>query len=134
MKKMRYLDYDGFSWCCLHGGANSVTYKKPLIDFLGHAKLAYWVNRMVLQPTLAGSHNVDVVYGPDDVLEPVIMHLGEDNTVSLDVIVKDMEGKEIQRKSYDGIPLKAGRNTVELEAFKPTFPNGGHYVIEYVIR
>ncbi|MFW6370525.1 MAG: glycosyl hydrolase family 2, partial [Bacteroidota bacterium] len=47
MKKMRYLDYDGFSWCSLHGGANSATYKKPLIDFMDHAKLAYWANKMV---------------------------------------------------------------------------------------
>ena len=30
MKKQRILDYDGFSWCCLHGGANSGTYKKTV--------------------------------------------------------------------------------------------------------
>ncbi|MEM1134502.1 MAG: glycosyl hydrolase family 2 [Bacteroidota bacterium] len=134
MKKMRYLDYDGFSWCCLHGGANSVTYKKPLIDFLGYAKLAFWANKMVFQPTLAGSRNVDVAYGPDDELTPVVMHLGESTATSLDVIIKDIEGKEIQRKSYNNIALKAGRNTTELEAFKPSFPEAGHYVIEYVLK
>jgi hypothetical protein len=64
IKKMRFLDYDGFSWCCLPGGANSVTYKKPLIDYTGVAKLAWHVNKMVFQKTVAGSHDVDVVYGP----------------------------------------------------------------------
>ncbi len=75
MKKQRQLDYDGFSWCNLHGGPNSVTYKKPLIDFHGHAKLAYWTNKMVYQKTVAGSADVNVVYGPEDLVKPVIINL-----------------------------------------------------------
>ena len=42
MKKQILLGYDGFSWCCLHGGANMGTYQKPLIDNLRHPKLAFY--------------------------------------------------------------------------------------------
>ena len=31
------------------------TYKKPLIDCLGHAKLSYYANRMIFQKVVAGS-------------------------------------------------------------------------------
>ncbi len=61
MKKQVLLGYDGFSWCCLHGGPNMATYKKPLVDDLGHPKLSYFVNRMIFQKTWAGSDNADVV-------------------------------------------------------------------------
>jgi len=75
MKKQRILDYDGFSWCCLHGGPNMGTYKKPLIDALGFAKLSYHVNKMIFQRTVAGSNNVDVVYSLADSIHLVIMSL-----------------------------------------------------------
>ena len=134
MKKQRYIDYDGFSWCCLHGGANSVTYKKPLIDFTDHAKLAFWTNKMIFQPTVAGSHNVDVVYGLEDSITPVIMHLGEDEVVDLEVVVSNMEGKETGRKRYKDVQLKTGRNATELPAWRPDFNQEGYYVIDYVIQ
>ncbi|HKK61449.1 MAG TPA: hypothetical protein VJ951_02745, partial [Bacteroidales bacterium] len=44
MKWQRMYDIDGFSWCCLHGGPNSGTYRKPLIDAMGHAKLSFYIN------------------------------------------------------------------------------------------
>ncbi len=132
MKKMRYLDYDGFSWCCLHGGANSITYKKPLIDFLDHAKLAYWANKMVFQHTVAGSHDVDVVYGPDDKIKPVIMHLGEDTKVSLTVKVCNLEGKTVAEKTYNNIALEGGRTATTLDAFMPQLSEE-YYVIRYEV-
>ena len=82
MKKQILLGYDGFSWCCLHGGANMGTYQKPLIDNLRHPKLAFYIKKMITQRTWAGSHNVDVVYGPDDTITPVINHLGEERKVN----------------------------------------------------
>src|SRR5690606_12438195 len=91
MKKQMLLGYDGFSWCSLRGGANSGTYQKPLIDNLRHPKLAYYINQMAFQRTWAGSNNVDVVYGPDDMIEPVIHHLGEQQKVTLKVTLIDNE-------------------------------------------
>lgn len=128
MKKQRYIDYDGFSWCCLHGGPNSVTYKKPIIDFLDHAKLAFWTNKMIFQPT------VDVVYGPADQITPVIMHLGEEKTVDLSVVVKDLEGKTLASKDYNSVALKKGRNKTVLDAWDFKAPGEGYYVVEYIVR
>jgi len=133
MKKQRILDYDGFSWCCLHGGANMGTYKKPLIDCLGHAKLAYHANKMIFQPVVAGSDNVDVVYGPDDEIRPVIMNLGDSKRVSLKVVIKSLDGKVVAEKNYTGIELPGGRTLTKLEAFKPEIKDEDTYAVEYRI-
>lgn len=133
MKKMRILDYDGFSWCCLHGGANTVTYKKPLIDFLDHAKIAYWTNKMIFQKTVAGSDNVDVVYGPEDRIQPAIMHLGEEKTVNLTVTIKNMEGETVHTKEYPKISLQGGRSTAKPEPFMVEGLSG-YYSIHYQIE
>lgn len=134
IKKLRKLDYDGFSWCCLHGGANSGTYKKPVIDFLGYAKLAFYIHQTVYQPILAGSNNVDIVYGPDDKITPMILNIGGQLKVKLTIIVKDkFNGKEIDKKIYKNIILPEGRSVKELATFNPNFKNEGLYFIEYII-
>ena len=131
IKKMRWLDYDGFSWCCLHGGPNSVTYKKPLIDFLGHAKVAWYCNRMAFQPSVAGSFDVDVVYGPDDAITPVILHWGDAGPATLTVAVRDAAGEVVDRRRYDDLALAAGRNSVALEPWRPDFGGEGLFTVEY---
>ena len=135
IKKQRMLDYDGFSWCCLHGGANAATYKKPVIDFLGHAKLAFHIHKTVFNPVLAGSNNVDIVYGPDDTITPMVLNLGEQRKVMLTVIVKDKpDGREIDRKVYENVKLPAGRTVTELDNFKPKFDREGLYWIDYIVK
>ncbi len=134
MKKMRWLDYDGFSWCCLHGGPNSVTYKKPLIDFLGHAKIAWHVNKMVFQRTVAGSYDVDTVYGPEDQITPVINHWGEAGRTDLTVTVHDADGRQVDQKTYVDVELSAGRNKVILADWRPDFGTEGLFSIEYALE
>lgn len=134
MKKQRILDYDGFSWMGLHGGPNSATYKKPLTDFLGHAKLVYWVNKMVFQPVVAGSDNVDVVYGPADRIRPVVMNLGKARNVSLTVRITDPEGNQVDQETYRNIQLPEGRTVTRLPAFNPEVPGEGHYFTEFVVE
>lgn len=131
MKKMRFLDYDGFSWCCLHGGANSVTYKKPLIDFMDHAKLAFWANKMVFQKTVAGSHDVDIVYGPDDLIRPVIIHWGGQRKVKLKVEVKTLDGKLLDERTYSEVDLPSGRSAIPLKPFRPERTWEGFCIVEY---
>ena len=131
MKKQRILDYDGFSWCCLHGGANNGTYKKPLIDCLGHAKLAFYTNKMAFQRILAASNNVDIVYGPDDQIHPVIINLGDTKSVDLTIAVRNMEARTVDTRTYRDIRLSPGRIVVPLAPFKPDFSSKGHYAIEY---
>ena len=133
MKKQRMLDYDGFSWCCLHGGPNSVTYKKPIIDYHGHAKLAWYTNKMLFQRVVAGSGDVDVVYGPSDMVMPVVMNLGDERTVDVTVIVKTA-GKTVDSRKYENITLPSGRTLTELESFRPEFDGDGYYVLEYEVE
>ena len=134
MKKMRCLDYDGFSWCCLHGGANSVTYKKPLIDFLGHAKIAWHVNKMIFQKTVGGSANVDVVIGPKDSVEPVIINWNDEKTVDMTVSILDLSQKEVFSKTYKSVNLEGGRTVKELQSFRPGNLQEGYYYIIYEIK
>ena len=133
MKKQMLIGYDGFSWCTIEGGANMGTYQKPLIDNLGHPKLAYYINRMVFQPTWAGSDNVDVVYGPNDFITPVIHHLGEEVVVDLNVILKDLEGNYIDREIFHAISLKDGRSVTKLKPFRFKIDREGIYAIHYEI-
>jgi len=133
MKKQRILDYDGFSWCCLHGGPNTGTYKKPLIDCLGNAKLAFYTNKMVFQKILAASNNVDVVYGPNDEISPVIMNLGPARTVKLMILVRNAKDQIIDSKTYPVVNLSPGRTVTSLPDFKPAFPSPGYYAIEYMV-
>ena len=134
MKKQRLYGIDGFSWCCLHGGANSGTYKKPIVDTLGHAKLAWHIHKLVHQRVLAGSDNVDIVYGPEDTFTPVIMNLDGAKTVNLKIIVRDASGQEIQRFTFDNIELEEGRNETRLKPVKASFPEEGCYAIEYIVE
>ena len=131
MKKMRWLGYDGFSWCCLHGGPNSVTYKKPLIDFLGHAKIAWHTNRMVFQPSVAGSYDVDMVYGPQDEIVPVVIHWGGAAGAELTVEVMNADGEVVDTRTYANLELPGGRDKVVLEGWRPDFGGEGLYTIEY---
>ena len=134
MKKQMLLEYDGFSWCCLRGGANMGTYQKPLIDNLRHPKLAYYTNKMVFQRTWAASNNVDVVYGPEDEVIPVVHHLGKKKQVDLFVELQTPEGKTIEKKSFENIQLPEGRGIVQLEKFRFKKMKDGVYVIKYELK
>lgn len=133
MKKQRLIGYDGFSWCCLHGGPNMGTYKKPLIDCLGHAKLAFYTNAMIFQEVVAGSDNVDVVYGPEDSIRPVIMNLGDARTVNVKVVIKTVDGDEIDSQEYRNVELPEGRTNTILNPFKPEIEREGLYIVGYEI-
>lgn len=130
-RKKRLLDYDGMVWCSLDGGANCGTYEKPLTDALGHKKLVFHTVRMAFSPTLAGSADVDVSYGPGDSLCPVILHLGEARTVSLAIVISTPAGREVAAKIYDDVALPGGRSRTDLEPWpRPALPEG-LYVVDY---
>lgn len=133
MKWQRMHDVDGFSWCCLHGGPNSGTYRKPLIDAMGHAKLAFYINRMALQDVIAGSNNTDIVYHRRDMLVPVIMNVGDQRTVKLKILVRTAGGAVVDTREFSDIVLEKGRTVKELPSFRPKFPEEGYYVIEYYV-
>lgn len=130
-RKKRLLDYDGMVWCSLDGGANCGTYEKPLTDAMGHKKLVFHTVRMAFSPTLAGSADVDVSYGPGDSIKPVILHLGESRTVTLAIVIVTPEGRELASKTYHDLVLSGGRSRTNLEPWpRPELPDG-FYVVEY---
>jgi Glycosyl hydrolases family 2 len=133
MKKQILLGYDGFSWCCLHGGANMGTYQKPLIDNMRHPKLAFYINKMIFQKTWAGSKNVDVVYGPDDKILPIINHLGKEQRVNLTVSLLDLKRNVKDKRIFKKIDLNNGHVISELEAFRFKNVKDGIYFIVYEI-
>ncbi len=133
MRRQRMLDIDGFSWCSLHGGANSGTYQKPLMDFYGRAKLAYWAVKMLNQDVLAGSADVDVVYGPGDDILPIVMNLGESRLVTVMIEVKNMAEEVVAATQYDRVSLAAGRTVTKLAPWRPDLPAREHYAVEYAV-
>jgi hypothetical protein len=130
-KKERLGGCNGFSWCCLHGGANTATYQKPLLDYRCHAKLAYYIHQLLYQRVLACSDNVDVVYGPNDAIRPVIMNMDKAKTAKLEITVLNMNRKAVDQKIYENINLPAGRSTTKLQPWRPNFPESGAYAVEY---
>ena len=137
-KKMRLLDFDGNQWCPLRGGGNTATYKKPLVDYTGHAKLSYYVYGSMLQETVAASDNVDVVYGPDDKINPVIFNIGERKMVNLSVNIRLPDGSLLFTKMYENVELPGGRSQTRLPGFIPELSRGdniqfsGNCAVEYV--
>ncbi len=129
-KKKRWLGYDGMTWCPLHGGGNMGTYMKPIINYYGHAKLGFYALRTVFQDVVAGTHNVDIVLGPQDPIAPVVMNLGPAQEVDLLVVVKDTEGQEVAQKKYR-MKLPAGRTATVAEPWSFRPEKDGYYALEY---
>lgn len=134
IRKMRWLDYDGLSWCCMWGGGNMGTYQKPLIDALGHKKLAFYAHRMGFQQVLAGSKDVDIVYGPDDHPLLTVMNLGDTQTVDVVVSVYNVKGKRVHRQQFDGVVLGGGRTVTDLDRLTLPHLTDGFYFFEYQVK
>jgi len=133
-RKKRWLGYDGTNWCPLHGGGNTATYRKPVVDYLGYAKMAYHAMRMAYQPVLAGSKNVDIVYGPEDTVPVMVLNMGAAKTVDVFVVARDIDGKTVDRKRYENVQLAAGRTVTDLPPWKPDLEKPGNYIFEYSVH
>ncbi|MCK5468443.1 MAG: hypothetical protein KAI99_08040, partial [Cyclobacteriaceae bacterium] len=132
-RKKRWLDYDGQAWCTLHGGGHTATYQKPLIDYFGYSKMAFHTVKMVFQPVLAGSKNVDIVYGKNDKIPLVIMNMGNEKKVNLKVTVKSTKGKTLFEKVFPNVTLPAGRSFTNLSDWNPRLKSEGFYIFEYEV-
>jgi hypothetical protein len=132
-RKKRWLDYDGQAWCTLDGGGNTATYEKPLTDYYGHAKISYHAIKMAFQPVLAGSRNVDIAYGPADEIPVIVMNVGEDRTVDVTVMVRDLQDQELARKVFPAVKLPAGRTFTDLAPLQFKLPLEGYYQFEYLV-
>ena len=132
-RKKRWLGYDGLNWCSLRGGPNSGTYMKPMVDFYDWAKLSYYTVGMAFQRILAGSRNVDTVYGPGDAIPVMVLNMGPEVTVHVHIVARAADGSIVDRTSYENVKLPAGRGVTDLQEWKPTLPEQGIYAFEYTV-
>jgi hypothetical protein len=133
-RKKRWLDFDGMSWCPLRGGGNTATYMKPLLDYDNYPKLGYYAVQMSFQPILAGSSNVDIVYGPNDTIPVMILHNGDKRTVDVIVRANTMNGVTVAETVFKAIDLPDTRGMLHLGEWKPNLPAETYYAFEYVVR
>ncbi|MEX0780103.1 MAG: discoidin domain-containing protein [Balneolales bacterium] len=133
-RKKRWLGFDGLFWCPLRGGGNTATYMKPLLGFDNHPKLAYYALQMAFQPVLAGSKNVDIVYGPNDEIPVMVMNLGEGRTVDVIIHARNMDGSIVDEIIYREVDLPDGKGVVNLGNWKPDLQDNHYYGFEYIVR
>lgn len=133
-RKKRWMGFDGMNWCPLRGGGNTATYMKPVVDYQNHAKLGYYALQMVFQPVLAGSKNVDMVYGPDDEIPLMIMNLGKSRTVDVTVLAKTMDDEIVDEIHYRSVLLPDGKGVVDLDPWEPDLKPEAYYAFEYIVK
>ena len=132
-RKKRWLGFDGMTWCPLRNGGNTATYKKPLVDYHNHAKLSYHAVTMAFQPVLAGSKNVDIVYGPGDTIPVMVMNLGKSRTVDVKVVVRSMDGSKVAGTLFENVKLPSGKGVVDLGEWMPELEREQYYAFEYIV-
>ena len=128
VKYMRYLGADGLLWCCLTGGANDAGYLKPVIDFYGYAKQAFYALKEGFAKTVCFSKSTDVLAGRGFTVVPVITGCEKGSSYNVTVNVKDAEGNVAYTAAYKNV--QADFQT-ELPPFTPELKSG-YYAIEYV--
>ena len=124
----------GFSWCSLESGPNMFTYQKPIVDPFRVPKLAFYANRMVFGRLWAASEDVDVAYGPGDMIRPVIFNLDGACTVNLTVELQNEKGKVLERKVFKDISVPSGRSVTRLEPFRFRRSSEGTHFIVYKLN
>ena len=120
---------DGMFWCCLQSGANNASYLKPILDFYGYTKLAYYSLREGFQDALAFNMHPDVLLYKGYEIQPCLHGIEEGKFVDLTVTVLDQEGTIIEKKEY----LHIQSSTV-LSPFKPLLTENGYYILRYEIE
>ena len=122
MKIQTLSGVSGFSWCSLESGPNMFTYHKPLVDPFLVPKLAFHANRMAFGRIWAASYDVDTVYGPGDLVRPVVFNMDGACRVNLTVELQNEKGRVLERKSFKDVEVAEGRSVTRLEPFR--FRNG----------
>jgi hypothetical protein len=88
---------------------------------------------MIFQRTVAGSEDVDIVYGPGDSLRPAIMNLDDLKEVNLTLTIRNSKGKILEEKIFKNVRLPEGRTVTYLPAYQPGITTEGYYFIEYKV-
>lgn len=115
-------------WCCLQGGANDVSYLKPVLDFYGYKKFAYYVLGDVYKRDYCALDCDGPFWEMDSRIKPVL--LAEKGRYSVRVLVKQEE-KTVFEKTYV-VDNAAWVNRLGICDF--VFKKAGYYTIELITK
>ena len=133
VKQMRKMGVDGMTWCCLMSGANNGSYMKPPIDFYGYKKLGFYALRDAYRSVYACKEDIDISYGNQDVISPLVFGDAKDVAYDLTVSVINERDEVIDKVEYFMVKPSVADNVV-LKAFKPKWQEKGYYTLEFKLR
>ncbi len=129
-KQLRKLGADGMLWCCLTGGANNASYLKPIIDFYGYKKLAYYQLREGFGEVTAFNEKMDVLFHEGYEICPIVVGAAAEKEYALCIEICDENGQTVAKKS-----LKKGvmqEDNLRFEAWTPCL-DSGYYTVRYTV-
>ena len=129
-KQLWRFGADGMLWCCLWGGANNASYLKPIVDFYGYKKAAYYALRECFENTLCFNEKSDVLWYDGYEVVPMACGLDVGGRYALSVEIFAENGKKIIEKEYPDWFADAER--MQLKPFTPVLENG-YYKIKYIL-
>lgn len=88
---------------------------------------------MGFQSVLAGSKDVDIVYGPSDAPELLVLNIGSERTVDVIVEIINEEGELMDKRIYQNVALPSGRTSTVLGKLELPKLSDGYYFFGYQI-
>ena len=89
---------------------------------------------MAFGRTWAASYDVDTVYGPGDVVQPVIFNMNGASKANLIVELQNEKGRVLERKVFKGVEVPEGRSVTRLEPFRFRNSSEGLRFIVYKLQ
>lgn len=130
VKKLKACDADGMLWCSLWGGANDGGYLKPIIDFYGYKKYAFYALKDGFAPVGAFHAEPLLLWTKTQPVSPLV-YAKDQGRYAVTVEVLDSEDNKIAEKTYSDIFVNGQKR---LESFIPNFNNDGYYKIRYTVE
>ncbi len=128
IRQLYKIGVDGMIWCCLQGGANNGSYLKPILDFYGYKKQAFYVMQELFQEVVAFSADPDVLVSENYRLTPMIKGLKEGQKVNMRLEIVDDDGGIAFTKEFGSLDSDGVLPSVIL----PKLGNG-YYKIRYIL-
>ncbi len=117
---------DGIIWCCLWGGANNASYLKPIIDFYGYKKQAFYVMAERFAPIVAFSDKPATLICEAYSFTPMLIDTEGGGTKRLSVEILSEDGRRVLRKDF----TVNGEKSICPEITVPHLADG-YYKIRY---
>lgn len=131
-KQLIFRGADGMLWCCLWGGANDAGYLKPIVDFYGYKKYAYYILREYFGGLVAADAGADVLFYPGYAVVPFVKGLEKGKNYELTVWVEDENGRTVDLKRY-GEFTAADDFKKDFGAWTPKLSENGYYIVRYEV-